>query len=478
MKGLFAVLESIKVQDDSAFKEELVNTCTMLLASYKKYSHYAGSNSSIKIDSKYVKVDVDQKSDLYSVAEYEYLENLARVKTLLQDRFNLLDLSVINNDNFFTPIAILLPLSLSFFTRMKSRNADIVDVYEDSVIGTINLKTAKLSGDIANLKVSICFNLSIFLNYFNVNGSEFAALLLHEVGHLFSQLEQAYKITVVNNLISDIANDKNIKDSPDKVRLVLVKSIQTLDKNYVDNNSSMPVLTVSLFRKLVKSSRMANYSFSLNQEEEKLADLFAVRFGLGLEIASFLKQFEKYEYTTMVKYNSIFLDVDMTSYYVSIIRNIFLILSGLITLGLIFGVVAISTFAPIVAFIYITTVIMIVDSIFADKSINVKDVHPNTAERIEQVKKEYIRQLKVLDKDLDNSEHKVLIEAIDKLEEMYKSSLNKSLTNAKDMESKIHSLLDSGYYKRLDETQIEKILENLSNSDIYTDSAKLKILGE
>ncbi len=478
MKGLFTVLESIKVQNDVEFKEDLVNTCTMLLASYRKYAHYAGSKLNIKIDTEFAKLNIDHKSDMYSSAEYDYLNNLETLRNLLKDRFNLLNLSVISADDFGGGISILLPRGVNFFNKPLPYQPDMVEVFGDSAIGSINLKTAKLSGDISNLSAIIIFNLDFLINYLDIAGAELAAALLHEIGHLFIQLEQSYKITVANNLLNEISIDKDIKNNPDKIRLIMIDSIKVLDSQYVDNNSSMPVLCISLFKKIIKSSQLASYTYSYYQEEEKLADLFAVRFGLGLDFARWEKRIDKYSETTSVKYQGVFLEVEMANYYSKVIRNVFLILSGLITLGLIGGVVLITTFLPIIGIVYPITLFLVIGSAFNNGSINANDPHPASYERIELIKKELIRQLKVLDKYEDSAVIKRMVEEIDELDSLYKSSLNKSLANGKLIQSKILSLLESDKYKRLDETQIEKILENLTNSDIYTDSAKLKLLGE
>lgn len=477
MRKTFTVLESIKVQTDPEFVRELSDLCNNLIVSFKKYSHYAGSNLNIHLDSKYANVNIEHKSDMYSEAEFQYLTNLTDIKDLLSVRFNLSNLNIINNNEYSGLVSILLPRHLDTFSKVTALKLDPVSVYEDRVIGTINLRDAKLSGEISGLNTTLIFNLDVVISVVNLTGGELAAIILHEIGHLFAQYEQAFKIAVVNNLITSLAQDRGIKDDPNKIKLVLVDSIFTLDSDFVYNNDSLPMLTAQLYRSIIKSSKAAMFTYSMNLEQENLADLFAVRFGMAKELASAFQKLDKFSTSNMVKYNNIFLEVDLTLFYLKMAFKSFIVLGAVfsaISLTLIgLGIIGLT---PFITGLYIFTGISVVGYLLTPTDITVKGEHPSHVERTDRIKKEYIRQLKVLHDKLSNEEINGLLSSIEELEQTSKRLLSKNVV-FKEMQEDIVNLLDTGSYKRIDETMVEKILEAFSNNDIFVDSAKLKLLS-
>lgn len=175
-------------------------------------------------------------------------------------------------------------------------------------ITTINLfksiKDSKFELDLKNARVKSGKNLlgyiaADFIGFPSkgCTSREILAILLHEVGHAFNELERVYM--VYNNvfILQDVLVEeyaKKNKTPADVLKIFYSKTDLEQDK---DKPSTIAGVILAANKSIIRgmnSGRVTGYDLS---NHEQLADEFAARFGLGAEIIS---AFEKSDYLTGV----------------------------------------------------------------------------------------------------------------------------------------------------------------------------------
>ena len=173
-------------------------------------------------------------------------------------------------------------------------------------ITTINLfksiKDSKFELDLKNARVKSGKNLlgyiaADFIGFPSkgCTSREILAILLHEVGHAFNELERVYM--VYNNvfILQDVLVEeyaKKNKTPADVLKIFYSKTDLEQDK---DKPSTIAGVILAANKSIIRgidSGRVTGYDLS---NHEQLADEFAARFGLGAEIIS---AFEKSDYLT------------------------------------------------------------------------------------------------------------------------------------------------------------------------------------
>lgn len=478
-KKLFAVLESIKVQNDFDFKEELITICNTLIATYKDFQILHRDKTLVINDRENnTKIEITDKTDLYSQYNIRFNNALLDLKNILQQRFNIKELSIVVTPEHTNIVSIYIPEASNIFFNIAKN--DIVDVAYDRAIGVIDLEKATLKGDLSNKEIILLINLDIIYNMLDYKGDELAAILMHEVGHLFSFIETLTRITHVNSLLEDLAKDKKLLNDPNKIKLVLIKSIETLDNEYVYKDENLPVLSITLIRKYIKTSKKVSFHSSELHEFENLSDLFATRMGFGKELVLAFSKLTKYEDSNMVIYNNVLLEVNIAGYYTKMALKI------LQNLTLISGAIAVFSFAafsvilvPVIAFSLFMLLNTIVGYLSGMNSFNVieLDEHPNTVNRINRIRKEIVRQVKVLGKAITKEEADNYLADLDYLEGIYESSLNSALIKDEKVKKYFINMLNTNKGNKVDGVLIENILENLANNELFVDSLRLRQLG-
>lgn len=173
-------------------------------------------------------------------------------------------------------------------------------------ISTINLfksiKDSKFELDLKNARVKSGKNMLGFIaadfigfDKKNCNSKEILAILLHEVGHAFNELERVYM--VYNNvfILQDVLVEeyaKKNKTPADVLKIFYSKTDLEQDKDKPSTIAGVILAANKSIIRGIKPGRVTGYDLS---NHEQLADEFAARFGLGAEIIS---AFEKADYLT------------------------------------------------------------------------------------------------------------------------------------------------------------------------------------
>lgn len=193
------------------------------------------------------------------------------------------------------------PIITNMQRAMVSGNTDL-DVYskflkENELNGEFDDKNAKVSGDLSKVPSPLYLTPKL-LTSIDLSDLEIAAIILHEVGHVYYYFRTLMR-TVVTNLIADAAANRMMQTEDPTVRLKVVKDVErmlntkvnqpeTICKATVKENAYMHLVTqVLLERPFVTGAE----GFA-NRTWERAADDFAGRFGAAPYLASALYKIE------------------------------------------------------------------------------------------------------------------------------------------------------------------------------------------
>ncbi|MIP73409.1 hypothetical protein ZQ72_25800, partial [Salmonella enterica subsp. enterica] len=193
------------------------------------------------------------------------------------------------------------PIIADLQRKMVQGNTDL-DVYskflkENELNGEFDDKNAKLSGELSKVPSPLWLTPKL-LTGIELTDLEVAAIILHEVGHVYYYFRTLMR-TVVTNLIADAAANRMMQTEDPTVRLKVVKDVErmlntkvnqpeTICKEMSKENIYMHLVTdILLERPFVTGSE----GFA-NRTWERAADDFAARFGAAPYLASALYKIE------------------------------------------------------------------------------------------------------------------------------------------------------------------------------------------
>ena len=158
---------------------------------------------------------------------------------------------------------------------------------------TVDLEKAYISGEVTNYVVPIASELfwsKLFLGNFGLTPEEFTAVMLHEIGHVFTFLEYSNRLQVGNQVILEAIDEMNDPNKdPYKYNFANLEEYLDLENNeIVDSLSGKKdplVMTVRLSTRFVDKLTQATKDDHYHKTSaEQLADNFVVKFGLGKEL--------------------------------------------------------------------------------------------------------------------------------------------------------------------------------------------------
>lgn len=172
--------------------------------------------------------------------------------------------------------------------------------------GDINYKTGKVSGNYANIPLTITINknvssflkLDVLTKYNATPAQVLAAFLCHEIGHAFSMLmtihQSFYDNFVIRSTIFNLSNTKKesdraviIKESKELLEIDKLKSGE--DKELIEKivGGDDDACLIYLYNRV--NERNASRALSVGVKDmsaEVVADMYAIRMGCGREIVA------------------------------------------------------------------------------------------------------------------------------------------------------------------------------------------------
>ncbi|EBV0299523.1 hypothetical protein DNH98_18475 [Salmonella enterica subsp. enterica serovar Enteritidis] len=193
------------------------------------------------------------------------------------------------------------PVIASMARALYAGNKDL-DMYskfikENELNSSIDDSSAKISGDLSKV-TSPLYLTPVLLGKLELTDLEVAAVILHEVGHVYYYFRTLMR-TVVTDLLADAAANRIMESEDPAVRLRVVKDVErmlntkvnqpeTICTEYKKENVYMHLVTdLLLDRPFITGSQ----GFA-NRTWERAADDFAARFGAAPYLASALYKME------------------------------------------------------------------------------------------------------------------------------------------------------------------------------------------
>lgn len=271
----------------------------------------------------------------------------------------------------------------------------------------IDLKNAKILNMPDDCVVFLGTDLHEVINSAKCNARECVAILLHEIGHVFTHIEYSHR--TVNNVqvLVDTTRDlvlKHNKGTKENLRILYERATQTkVPSDYKDMKVSEALLfvTTGLTRAMLMSDKKLYKDASLQDhaatDSEQLADQFSGRFGLSADLSTGLGK---------VMYLNDPIGFFKSAVYfttpILVISTIFLILAGLL-LGGLASVFSVLGFIYIIAFTSIMINTIFRKYLYAQESVIEGQTYDEIRRRFKRMKNETVRIIaNVEDKKIKN----------------------------------------------------------------------------
>lgn len=310
-----------------------------------------------------------------------------------------------------------------FFSKPSKTLKDMQEA-GGSLIGTVDRENARVGGYFSKVEVDVYFTSGLLKAKKLISDPEVAAILLHELGHLYTYFEYLNKLTRTTNIISSLSRAMyDVEDQ--KERGLIMKSageqlkIESFDPaQYVSGSKEKRTLasTTFIISALPTSSRSdTGFSAYEHRSCEQVADQFAVKFGAGRALASGLNKMYKGSYSQIPRSAFIImqiidliglaLDGFRAGFSIAVIKSSVGLggaqsIGGLIAAGL--------AFIPVVILLKLAVTYLTFNS--------VKGIYDGGKERLILIKRNIVDSLK--DKDLPPGVREQLVsdaELVDKL---------------------------------------------------------------
>jgi len=248
------------------------------------------------IESIFNKIESLGKTRDYCTYTFACNNEIEQLQDLIFKRFGLKNrINCDNNPGLSGAVKIPFGHQNIFFKRQyldifQSSGKDKVKL--DKKINTeVDLKSVRAKGELAETPIEIYLNFQYFFNTGATN-KETTAILLHEIGHVFTFIEYGYALESGNVALLNLV--KGFKDKDEKV---IKQSLDYLCESpcYVtpddilnNFNTACPLVYTKFFKDIKSQFGDSRYD---NTSSEFSADLFVVRFGYQVHLATV---FEKY----------------------------------------------------------------------------------------------------------------------------------------------------------------------------------------
>jgi hypothetical protein len=324
--------------------------------------------------------------------------------------------------------------------------------------GWVDLKKAKVGGMFSKYEHKVFLNVAFMtiVKDLNFGPKDIVAILLHEIGHLFTVLEFSDRLETTNQVLANLATNIRTKGSKEQRAYLLVQYSNELgntDIKKLENENNRLILGLSLFRYYVQhvKSQLPRSQYN-NTSGEQLSDNFASRFGYGKELI-----------ISMDKIN--LLTGEPEKYRVLRVMNtvsaiLYLISGACFSLSLVlFGLWS----APIL----ISAIFLGILTEFGETKKDYK--YDDLKIRYKRIRQDYIEMISTL--QLSKSELKDIIDSVEVMDKIIKDTVV-----YRSFYDKIANFVFSKNRHAKADIELQQLIEDLTHNDLFLASAKLQTL--
>lgn len=325
---------------------------------------------------------------------------------------------------------------------LKALDAQIVE-------GIVDLKNSKVTGVFTKIKSKMVLPKDYLFNK-KFSNEELAAIVLHEIGHVFTSFECLTRTVSTNQSLAIMIKsmDKSIRYDDRKIILAKAKDKLNLTDEELeillnDSNPNKTALIVMGGAIRQSKSELGASVYDANSCEY-LADQFAARHGAGKFLVTALDKL-------MGTSSSEFFDL-LISGLIFVTLSLFMTMfTGVMAIGVLMG-------------LWFTVATMTNASDF-----DVSWIYDNNYTRYSRIKHQMVQQLK--DPQLDKDVRDEVVRYIDEIDPIIQKNIQD--TDIK-VRNKIAMFISSTHKRDFEYMRLQKDLELLGNNDLYVMSQKLK----
>lgn len=346
-----------------------------------------------------------------------------------------------------------------------SRYTDAVMTTHEKIIpvcknmrGSIDLNKSRVSGVFSSIPTEILLGSGLW-SVLKLNAQEIAAILLHEIGHIFTYFEALTHTATANITLMSAKRDINrMENQEERVKLVF-EVAKFLDANIEDvEKLTDPKLNDfqfnAIFLAAIGSSKSISYTDTrvYNQRSaEVVADQFATRHGAGVALMSASSKVDLTASKDVTKPIWLSFISDVLTTLVTVGATV-----GALATGSILGI-GIGSLAVLMAMGYLA---------LANPELRIYD---DPAERLERIRKDTIQTLK---SNIFNQ--KVRDKLLSDLEEM--KEIAKPFKDYRSLANMLWIYIGSSRRRQYKQMRFEQELEKLVNNEIFVKAAQLQSL--
>ncbi len=359
----------------------------------------------------------------------------------------------VNTDHIFTP-----DWAKSLFENDANLLIDRAEGTKKQ--GSVNLKEGKLAGVFTEAEAPIYMGAK-FLQAWKMSPKEMAAVLLHEVGHVFTFLEYVGRTVRTNQVLAAVHKSLLNKTTRDEHKLILQRGGKVLvgDEGALveltDITNEQTVTTIILHKGLTTVNRNELGKVSANYDEtsaEQLADQFATRQGLGVELSTSLEKISRHYGAPEYFFSARVLEAFMSIFVSFVVPVLYMVLAaGSLGAGVVIGGVL------TVLFIYLA------GDNYRDRT------YDDLRVRFLRIKEDIIHRLK--DVDVPPKEAKEAIENLKKIEQVIDKT-----KDHKHLYTVISNFVFPGNRAAMKAADLQRDLEALAANDIFVKAKELSFL--
>jgi len=335
--------------------------------------------------------------------------------------------------------------------RIYAGNDDLLNVKKFSgnkLVGVVDKKDSKVYGGFSKLTCPV-FMTTGLLTRDDVSNEEVAAVILHELGHVFTYFERLIDVVTANYAIT-VAADKMLGLESDVDRMEILSELDKYigitipDKENVVHTDDKGMFYTHVSCEVVKQRRNEEgndiYSY---RGFEFAADQFATRHGAGASLVSILDKMNR----------MMFLNPSYVSWPTHVAVELAKAAS-VITL-------AVGSLVSLNPFLIITGMVIAL----TDRPLN--KLYDDPAERFERIDREMVSELK--NRQLDDKRRQQIVDDLFVIRE-----LTKKITDKRTLWEIIWTYVSPTGKESTKNKEFQKSLERLVNNDLYLASAILK----
>ena len=314
------------------------------------------------------------------------------------------------------------------------------------ISGTVDLNKAKVGGVFAEIEHQIHFPIKMIKDT-KYTTDELAAILLHEVGHIFVYYEFIIRSVTTNVVLEGVSRTLSSTNDPKEIEAVLVTAKKALRLDGLDvkqltkSNNKKVTEMVILFNAVEQSrSELGSDIYDMNSFEA-LADNFATRLGAGRDLVTALDKVHRSHFNISTRSTGMFIFMEALKIF-TFIGSIILSFGTAFTLLSFLGRMSINA--------AMTLFILDLNSPEYDRP----------GFRIKRIRDQLVQRSK--EKDISKAERKSIIDSLEVIDKV-----TADMNNNRQLITVIGSMFSSSIRNRYKQEEIQSELESLISNDLY-----------